>query len=155
MELFKKIKPNNLIGICLILQIALTVLGNIFDWRKIIGAPVFVYIGIAIAVTGYSIHLISHRSHNKAHQTSQVINEIVTEGLFSKIRHPMYLGMTLFFWGGYLAWSYLAALAIPILATVLMVLLAKSEEKFLTEKLGREYLDYKAKVKWMFIPYLF
>ncbi len=155
MSLFNKVRPNLLIGACLVAQIVLTIFGNVFDWKKILPSPFFLIFGCVIAVMGYGVHLWTHRYHHKAHQTSRVIDEVITEGPFSKIRHPMYLGMLMFFWGGYVAWSYLLSLPVPLLATALIIALAKNEERFLIEKLGSQYLAYKERVRWMFIPHLY
>ncbi len=39
------------------------------------------------------IHGISHVHHKGAHSTTDEIEEIVTTGIYSKIRHPGYLGI--------------------------------------------------------------
>ncbi len=73
-----------------------------------------------------------------------------TEGIFSKVRHPMYLGTALVY----------LALAIATISVISLILfffiflgynhIANFEERKLEQNFGEEYIDYKQRVgKWI------
>jgi protein-S-isoprenylcysteine O-methyltransferase Ste14 len=76
---------------------------------------------------------------------------IVTEGLYKYSRNPMYTGLTLCFAGLGIAIDkpWLLILLVP---TVIIVqqLLIRPEERYLEEKFGAEFMQYKKNVRrWM------
>jgi protein-S-isoprenylcysteine O-methyltransferase Ste14 len=76
---------------------------------------------------------------------------MVTDGLYRFTRNPMYVGLSVLHLGIAVAvgslWI-LAALA-PALAVLRYGVIAR-EERYLEAKFGREYLDYKARVRrWL------
>lgn len=76
---------------------------------------------------------------------------LVTSGPYRFSRNPIYVGFAITFVGLALAmdsWSALAAL-IPCLIVV-EAFVIRPEERYLEGKFGREYLDYKARVRrWL------
>lgn len=146
------IRPNLIIGIFIAFEVIFSFVGTLFNWKSLHDSSYLVIIGSIIAILGFIIHIISHISHKKGHRISSEINEIVTEGPFRYIRHPMYTGLLLVFWGIYIIWSYFYTVIIPISGTILLYIIAKEEEEYLLENLGDQYEKYKKKVKWMFIP---
>jgi len=48
---------------------------------------------------GSIIHGLSHKEHKQAHSKAEDIEKIVTIGIYSKIRHPGYLGLILMYLG--------------------------------------------------------
>ena len=146
------IRPNLIIGIFLTFEVIFSFVGAQLNWKSFHDSICSSNVGMIIAIVGFIIHVICHISHKKGHRISSDINEIVTEGPFKYIRHPMYTGLLLVFWGIYIARSYFYTAIIPIASTILLYLLAKEEEKYLLENLGNKYKKYKKKVKWMFIP---
>lgn len=75
---------------------------------------------------------------------------VVDYGLYSRIRHPMYLGSILMYVGFWVTTLSLFSL-IPLLAVIIAYnYLASKEEGFLIEKFGDQYLQYKNRVpKWI------
>jgi protein-S-isoprenylcysteine O-methyltransferase Ste14 len=59
----------------------------------------------------------------------------------------MYSGIIVFFAPGVALWfrSWII-LTVPLVAYIIFKLLIPKEEKYLEEKFGKEYLDYKSKV---------
>lgn len=79
--------------------------------------------------------------------------QLVARGLFTLVRHPIYLGTTVLWLGaglGFLNWILLAVGAAVIAPT--FYLLAAWEEELLEERFGQSYRDYRARVP-MLLPW--
>jgi protein-S-isoprenylcysteine O-methyltransferase Ste14 len=148
-------KPNIIFLIGFLIILIIGALGEVFNWIKIPFSPYSNIIGGIIAVCGWLLHLYCHRIHKQAHKKSEQIDEIVTTGIFSKIRHPMYLGMILGFLGVSIAWGVVWMLIPAVLFSLLAVLIAIKEEEYLLQKFGRLYGEYMQKVPWRFIVKIF
>ena len=73
---------------------------------------------------------------------------LIKEGVFSKSRNPMYLGMLLVLVGISIFSTNIFALVTPIVFFGLIkYIYIKKEEKMLTETFGEEYLAYKKIVR--------
>lgn len=79
--------------------------------------------------------------------------KLVTTGIYAHVRNPVYLGNTLMLWG----WFFVLQLTVVLFLTTLFMihfyLVAKWEEKELTERFGDDYLQYKKRVPFI-IPFL-
>jgi protein-S-isoprenylcysteine O-methyltransferase Ste14 len=135
--------------------IIIGILGEIFSWGRIPLSPYSNFVGGAILLGGWIFHAYCHRVHKQAHEQSQGIEGLVTTGVFSKIRHPMYLSLILMYLGLAIAWGIVGMLLPSILFSALIVLTAIKEEEFLLQRFGREYKEYKNKVPWRLIPKIF
>jgi len=75
---------------------------------------------------------------------------LIDSGVFSRVRHPMYLGTLLFLLGFFFFIPSLLSLAIWILFFALYDRIATYEEKDLVRILGDAYLAYQKRVpKWL------
>ena len=81
-------------------------------------------------------------------------SQMVTTGVYSKIRHPMYGSLALLGWGAALKGVSFWSLAIAVLASVLVFLTARNEELENLERFGDPYDDYINRTR-MFIPGIF
>lgn len=87
------------------------------------------------------------------YQIYKAKGQLVTTGIYTRIRHPQYLGFLLITLGLNVQWLTIITLLLwPILA-VLYYRLAKTEDKEVEEKFGEEFQKYKRSVP-MFIPRL-
>ena len=112
-------------------------------------------IGIILTSTGIWLHKLSHSIHKQAHLPKEEIKALVTNGIYSKIRHPCYLEIILYYFGLFLL---IGSLGMLILISVFMYILYDSiikEEKYLKKRFGKEYEGYVKRVPWRFIPKLF
>jgi protein-S-isoprenylcysteine O-methyltransferase Ste14 len=113
----------------------------------------FNFAGILIAFPGFAL-MGKSRELFKKHQTTLFIEKssaMVTEGVFSKTRNPMYIGMTLMLMGISVCFMNLISMTMPFLfiVTIRFTFIPK-EEKMMYETFGQEYLDYKKKVRrWL------
>ncbi|HUF17166.1 MAG TPA: isoprenylcysteine carboxylmethyltransferase family protein [Thermoanaerobaculia bacterium] len=108
---------------------------------------VLVLIGMVLVLLPASTLLRAKTALSPYHATSR----IVTTGLFSVSRNPIYLGLT----AGYLGVAIAFNLTVAVLLTPLVLLamyygVIRREEAYLERKFGDEYRQYKARVRrWL------
>jgi protein-S-isoprenylcysteine O-methyltransferase Ste14 len=73
----------------------------------------------------------------------QTNHQLVTDGIYSVIRHPSYLGLIVNMLGWALAFRSLAGILLALLATVVVIGRITAEEKFLSQQFGTEYAAYR------------
>ena len=78
---------------------------------------------------------------------------VITTGVYSFVRHPMYLGATILFTGAPMLMGSLFGLIIGISLVVLIAARSVGEEKMLIEGL-EGYAVYKKKVRYRIIPFI-
>ena len=81
-------------------------------------------------------------------------SELVQQGIFRYIRHPLYSSLLLLTWGIYLKQPTLILLPVAIASTVFLYLTAWFEEKEDIAYFGDVYREYMKKSK-RFIPFVF
>ena len=133
------------------------IVGIVLSWPRFPLYPLPNILGIILLVIGYVIHLgYAHKEMKKynvhAHQHSAEVKKLVTSGIYSKVRHPGYLGLVLIYFGFALGFAVVWMLIPAIIFTILTYLTAIKEEKFLKERFGKEYEEYAKQVPWKFIP---
>ena len=79
--------------------------------------------------------------------------ELVTSGIFRYIRHPMYSSLLLLAWGIWLKQPLAATLPAALLASWLMWLTAKRDERECIEWFGDSYREYMTRTK-RFVPFI-
>ncbi len=131
------------------------ILGLIFSWPKIPYFPASNIIGGILLVSGLLFHLYAEKKHRQAHEKSADIEKIVQEGMFAKIRHPLYLSVIVMNLGIALAFGVIITVIIALVGVLHWIVSAFMEEKFLLQKFGNEYKQYMNHVRWRFIPGIF
>jgi len=76
-----------------------------------------------------------------------------TRGLYAFVRHPLYLAWTLFVFGPPVMTGTRAAFA--IISTVYLMIAIPWEERGLVATFGRQYEDYRRRVKTRMIPWVY
>lgn len=158
MSIFKQyllMKPSLRMMIEWPILIGVGIVGTISSQFMIPFYPITNIFGIVILSIGFIIHGSSHKIHKRAHEQAEKIEKIVTSGIYSKIRHPGYLGLILIYWGFAVSWGMIWILIPVIIFSTLTCLTAIEEEKFLKKKFGKEYEEYMRRVPWRFIPKVF
>jgi protein-S-isoprenylcysteine O-methyltransferase Ste14 len=80
----------------------------------------------------------------------QVVSKLVTSGLFSRCRNPIFLGMRINMFGLFLILPNAATFAILVASEILMGVQVRLEEAHLRETAGSPYSDYCARVpRWL------
>jgi len=77
--------------------------------------------------------------------------QVITTGVFSIVRHPIYFGSILLYLGFILLSLSLLSVLVWILIIVFYYMISLYEEKLLTQRFGSAYEEYKKKVP-MLLP---
>jgi protein-S-isoprenylcysteine O-methyltransferase Ste14 len=113
---------------------------NVFHYYVFPASKVIIGIGMLLVIFGW-------------YQIFKAKGQLVTTGIYARIRHPQYLGFLLITLGLNVQWLTIITLLLwPVLA-VLYYRLAKTEDKEVEEKFGEEFRKYKRTVP-AFIPRL-
>jgi protein-S-isoprenylcysteine O-methyltransferase Ste14 len=102
------------------------------------GTVVF-WLGMVMGVLGILLVIVS----TVAKQGFGEIDHLITKGVYSRTRHPMYLGLILIHVGFPLGVGSLLTLSSIIIWIPLIVLWKHWEEENLEKKFGKEYSEYK------------
>lgn len=138
--------PPLLIAYCIITMILLYCF---LPQYNLIAFP-FNLIGFLISFSGFVL-MGKARELFKKYQTTLNIEKsdhLINEGVFSKTRNPMYLGMTILLSGLSIISTNVIALILPLIFMIIVRLIfIKREESLMLEVFGKDYLDYKKRVK--------
>ena len=112
-----------------------------------------VLISMILLVPGGLFGLLAVRKTSLTVAETHRTERIVTDGVYSIVRHPQYFGGLLAHVGiSFLLSAWLSAVTTPLMV-LLLFLISKKEEEELVREFGREYEEYKENVP-MFIPKL-
>lgn len=140
-------------GIMFIIGFVLAGLDFRFGWFKF--PPWITYVACFIFMFAYLMWAEVLRENTFLARTIKVEEnqKIVDTGLYGVIRHPMYLASILLFISMPLVLASLASLFVFMLYPILIVFRIINEEKFLEKELDG-YKEYKEKVKYRLIPFI-
>ena len=80
-------------------------------------------------------------------------SELIDQGIFKYIRHPLYSSLLFLTWGIFLKNTTDFLLFIALSSTVFLYFTAKFDEKECIKFFGNQYIEYTKRTKW-FIPYI-
>ncbi len=120
------------------------------NWMIVIGIIVLVFGGILLVLSRLQLG-----EYGGPRIVIEDKHQLITTGVYQYIRHPMYLGFLLLFFGYSFA---LGSIVIAIVISLVFFLIFKNrmelEEKILITKFGEEYLEYKERTKKI-LPFLY
>ena len=125
------------IGIMLILGIILLIIGGIF---RVTSRKTLTKAGFNM-LNSYKLQIIDNQL-------------LITDGIYSHIRHPLYLGELSRNLGFALLFSSFYGLAVMLIANLFLVVRIQIEEKMLIAYFGKDYKDYMKKT-YKLIPYIY
>jgi protein-S-isoprenylcysteine O-methyltransferase Ste14 len=110
--------------------------------------------GLIIIACAIGVAVLAAREMSRVKTTvypGQPASALVTSGVFSRSRNPIYLGFLLILLGtGIAAANPWMILLVPILLFYLQERVIKREENYLTKRFGEDYLAYKRRTRRWF-----
>jgi len=100
--------------------------------------------GAILALAGYCTFVTARLQLGKSFAVTPQAKDLVTFGLYSRIRNPIYVFVDVMIFGLILALRLYWLFALYPLLVVMHVFRARREAKVLREKFGQAYLDYCA-----------
>ena len=125
--------------------LAVVLLGAVLFWKYAWGLPWTAWhiAGLAIAVPSLILFVAARIQLGRAFSLRAQATMLVTAGIYSRIRNPIYVFGGLLIAGGIL-WAHQPWLLLIFAVLVpLQIQRARNEERVLTEKFGAAYLEYK------------
>jgi len=101
--------------------------------------------GMTIAVPAFVLFVAARIELGRAFSVQARATSLVTTGVYSRIRNPIYVFGALMILG-IILWTKMPWLLLLFAVLIpLQVIRSRKEERVLTEKFGAEYLEYKRK----------
>ena len=153
----EKQKEQNLVikfsGLMFILGFIIAGLDYRFKWSNV--PNIVCYITCGVFLLSYLMWAEVLRENTYLSRTIKVENNqrVIDSGLYGIVRHPMYLATLLMFLSMPIILGSLFSLIIFLLYPVLIIFRIIYEEKFLEKEL-KGYKEYKKKVKYRLIPFI-
>ena len=135
-------------------------LDSLIGWPEIIPYPFNLIIAIIILVIGFFFAIWSNIEIFRTGKGSPVplkgthTSELVIKGPYKYSRNPMVFGYILFWIGlGFIFNSLFLTIGFSAFITIFLIVIVKLwEEKNMTKRFGKSYLDYKERVSFL-IPF--
>ncbi|WP_319476480.1 isoprenylcysteine carboxylmethyltransferase family protein [Marispirochaeta aestuarii] len=154
-ENYLQMNPLTKGNIEILILILAGIISLIFDFARISLYPVINILGVFILLFSLVLHFLCERYHKAAHSDAQDIERIVTTGIYARLRHPIYLSLTLMYISAGFMFNSWLVLFFSLIFSVSWGFTAIKEEEALIRKFGVEYKEYKKTVRWRFIPGVF
>ena len=123
----------------------------VFKYSTFLTRYISNYIRVPIALTILNISgLLAGFGLNTVFGKTREEPQVITTGVFSIVRHPIYLGSILLYLGFILLSLSLLSVLVWILIIVFYYMISRYEEKLLTQRFGSAYEGYKKKVSMLF-----
>jgi protein-S-isoprenylcysteine O-methyltransferase Ste14 len=101
-------------------------------------------IGLIIGIPSFALMITSRVHLGKAFSVMPAAKGLVTSGLYSKIRHPLYFFIDFFFLSIIILIGIKWLLFIWLVLIIMQTIQSHREEKVLADAYGAEYEKYKA-----------
>ena len=124
-----------------------------FNWYSLPKSVVLV--ACVVFLAGYTLYAIVLKQNTYLSRTIKVQEnqKVIDKGLYSVVRHPMYSATLLLFLAIPLVLGSVYSFAVFLAYPILIISRIKSEEKLLEKELNG-YKEYKQKVKYRLIPFI-
>jgi len=140
-----KSKTVNRILILILLMFALFPWG-IWHWLSKYPHDLMTYTGIALIIPSYVLLIIAFFQLGRSLSVTPEAKELVTKGLYAKIRHPIYVFGTLLFLGLAMVLHSLPFYVFWVVLLVVHIWWARKENRVLEEQFGDAYRAYRERV---------
>lgn len=110
----------------------------------------FLVLGTILIIAGFRVVYMA-KKHHKAKVGKR--KELITNGIYSIIRHPIYLSWFLIFIGfSFIFDSILTMIFLPLFIVLLEIHVILKEKFILLPSFGKFYLEYKKKTPFRLVP---
>ncbi len=82
-------------------------------------------------------------------------DELITDGMYSVVRHPFYTGFIMLALGLTLVFPSYETRFLAVITLAVMVVFVPKEEEQLLKEYKDEYRRYMKKTRWRLIPYIY
>ena len=139
----------------LMFLIGFVIAGLNYRYSWIIMPNILVIIGIIIFIISYIVYALILRENVFLSRTIEVVKEqkVIDTGLYSIVRHPMYTATLFLFLSMPLILNSLISFVIFLVYPFIIIKRIKNEELVLEKEL-KGYKEYKNKVKYKLIPFI-
>jgi protein-S-isoprenylcysteine O-methyltransferase Ste14 len=101
------------------------------------------WVGLAVAIIGFSGVILARRTLGRSFSIRPKATALVTTGIYSKIRNPIYVsGVVLLVGAAIMVWR-LDFLLVLLLIIPMQILRARRESRVLEGAFGEEYREYR------------
>jgi protein-S-isoprenylcysteine O-methyltransferase Ste14 len=125
---------------------AVTIALGLFAWvSRDLPWTTWRIVGTAIAIPAFLLFAAARLQLGGAFSVQAKATTLVTRGIYSRIRNPIYVfgGLTI---AGFMIWAQRPWLLVIFLVLLpLQIYRSRKEEQVLTEKFGEAYVEYKRK----------
>ena len=118
-----------------------------FIWDQLRGQPWtwMQTVGICLMIPGFLLWLTAHIQLGTSFSLTPQARKLVTRGVYSKIRNPIYIFSLVFLTGLALLLGRPLLLALGAVIVPIQIVRARREAAVLEEKFGEEYRQYRAR----------
>ena len=140
-------------GLMFIVGFILAGLDYRFQWIQV--SPIVSYIASGVLVLAYILWAEVLRENKYLSRTIKVEEEqqLIDTGLYGIVRHPMYLASVILFLMMPLVLGSVVSLFVFLFYPIIIVFRIINEEEILEKEL-KGYIEYKKKVKYRLIPFI-
>lgn len=110
--------------------------------------PAYRWLGLVLAVVGFAGITVARFTLGDSFSIAPEARKLVNSGIYSRLRHPVYVFGMLAIAGVFLYVRIPSACLVLVPVAILQVKRAQAEERVLTEKFGEAYIDYKRRT-WL------
>ncbi len=103
------------------------------------------WIGATISIAAFVLWMLARAQLGSSFAVRAEAKKLVTHGLYSKIRNPIYLFGGLAFLGVFVAMGWYAAIAVLLIIHAGQYMRVKREEQVLEAAFGDDYRAYKSR----------
>ena len=100
--------------------------------------------GLALSLSGLALLTLARMQLGNSFSVTPQARRLVTHGLYSRVRHPVYVFGTMAIAGLFLYLKRPMLLLVLLPLVPLQVLRARAEERVLEDRFGEEYRKYRA-----------
>jgi protein-S-isoprenylcysteine O-methyltransferase Ste14 len=143
-----------------VLSLSIVLVGPFCDRRGIAvvgGCDIARYVGLGTYLVGFTVMVWAEAYLGRLFSLEVSIqhgHKLVTDGIYRYLRHPRYLGVTLFSVGLSLVFRSWISLVLAVVTLAVLIWRMRDEETLMHQEFGADWEAY-AKKTWRLIPFIY